>query len=224
MVDGIQFKVCGLRSVADAECAAECGADYLGFNFYPASPRAVSPPEFQAIAKQLPGRPKVAVTVEPSRDELSALRDAGFDALQIHFRSDLPLAQIAAWSEFVGPERLWLAPKLPPSDDVPTAWLPLARTWMLDTYQPEKFGGTGRVGDWGKFSRHHLAYGEKNWLLAGGLSPENIGAALRESGARFVDVNSGVESAPGVKDHAKLRAFSAAVRSTAALAGDRQRT
>jgi phosphoribosylanthranilate isomerase len=209
MSGGIQFKVCGVRRPEDAAAAAEAGAAYLGFNFFPGSPRALTLTQYQEIEHELPAVARVAVTVEPTLAELDAFAGAGFQTVQIHFRTDLPLAQISAWSEQVGPARVWLAPKLPPGDDIPPAWLPLADTWMLDTYQPGVFGGSGRTGDWGKFARHHRAHPEKSWLLAGGLNADNIGEAVRQSGARLVDVNSGIELAPGVKDHGKLRAFAA---------------
>lgn len=206
MIDGIRVKVCGLTSLVDAECADQCGIDYLGFNFYPKSPRYISLENYRAMAPRLPDRCKVAVTVEPTLTELEALRAAGLDHFQIHFRHDLPLATLAAWSEEVGVDRLWLAPKLPPTVDVLTEWLPLARLFMLDTFHAG-FGGSGQTGDWAKFARHQQAHSEKFWLLAGGLNPENIAEAVRQSGARWVDVNSGVEVAPGVKDHAKLKRF-----------------
>jgi phosphoribosylanthranilate isomerase len=91
--------------------------------------------------------------------------------------------------------------------DVAAELLQGARFFLLDTFHAEKFGGTGVTGDWGKFSRHQQTHPDKTWILSGGLNPANIGEALRASGARWVDVNSGVESAPGVKDHAKLKNF-----------------
>src|SRR4051812_24923907 len=84
MIDGIRFKVCGLTSLVDAEFADKCGADYLGFNFYPKSPRAISLAQYRAMLMRLPERKKVAVLVEPSVDELAGLRDAGLDYFQIH--------------------------------------------------------------------------------------------------------------------------------------------
>ena len=212
MATGVQFKVCGIMSAEAADFSVRHGASYLGFNFYPKSPRYLSPERFREFAHRLPVSKRVAVLVEPTPAELAALQGLGFDFFQIHFRAELPLAQIVAWSKAVGPERLWLAPKLPPGLDLPAVWLPLARFFMLDTFQPERFGGTGKTGDWAKFGRHQAAHPAATWILAGGLSPENIGAALKESGARFVDVNSGVESAPGLKDEAKVRAFAAALR------------
>jgi phosphoribosylanthranilate isomerase len=213
MIDGIRIKVCGLTSLVDAEFVDRCGADYLGFIFYPKSPRAISLETFRAMAARLPDRKKIAVTVEPTAAELAALTAAGFDYFQIHFRHDIPLPTVAAWSEAVGVNRLWLAPKLPPGVDVAPELLPLAGTFLLDTFHAEKFGGTGESGDWAKFARHQAAHARSKWILSGGLRAENLAEALRASGARIVDVNSGVESAPGVKDHAKLRRFAAAVRS-----------
>jgi phosphoribosylanthranilate isomerase len=115
----------------------------------------------------------------------------------------------------VGAKSLWLAPKLPPGADVPQAWIDLAKTIMLDTFDESLFGGTGRVGDWPKFKRHRDAHPGTTWILSGGLNPGNVGGALAGSGARFVDVNSGIESAPGVKDREKLKAFVVAVHKAA---------
>jgi phosphoribosylanthranilate isomerase len=212
MIDGIRFKVCGLTSLVDAEFADRCGAGYLGFIFYPPSPRNLSLAQFAAMQVKLPPRKKVAVCVTPTVAELQSFAAAGADFFQIHFPPDTPLDTLRAWSQAAGPDRLWLAPKLPPPSDVAPAWLPLAETFLLDTFDAGKFGGTGQTGDWAKFARHQQAYPGKTWILSGGLTPENIGDALRQSGARFVDVNSGVESAPGVKDHAKLKTFAAALQ------------
>lgn len=211
MIDGIRIKVCGLTSLVDAEFADRCGVDCFGFIFYPKSPRYIAPETFRAMAKRLPERKKVAVMVEPTLAELAELSAVGFDFFQIHFRHDLPAATVGSWAETVGVDRLWLAPKLPPAADVPVALLPLAKHFLLDTFHADKFGGTGATGDWSKFARHQQTHADKTWILSGGLNPENIGEALRASGARFVDVNSGVESAPGVKDQEKLKRFVVAV-------------
>jgi phosphoribosylanthranilate isomerase len=212
MTEDIQIKVCGLTSPGDAAFAAAGGADVLGFILHPKSPRYVSMAQFRAMSHNLPKKPLVAVSVEPRADDIAAMRDAGFDNFQIHFRHELPFGAIEAWSKAVGVDKLWLAPKLPPAVDVPEEWLKFARTILLDTFDPTLFGGTGRTGDWPKFKRHLEAHPKKTWILSGGLNPENIGEALAGTGARYVDVNSGVESSPGFKDHAKLTAFFAAVR------------
>ncbi len=207
MIDGIRFKVCGLTSLVDADFADRCGADYLGFNLYTKSPRCIALEQFRAMAPRLPERKRMAVMVAPSTGELATANEAGFDFFQIHFPHDTPVATVASWSETVGAKRLWLAPKLPPAEDVAAALLPLAKYFLLDTFHAAGFGGSGETGDWAKFARHQATHPLHTWILAGGLNPENIGDALRASGARFVDVNSGVESAPGVKDHAKLKRF-----------------
>jgi phosphoribosylanthranilate isomerase len=213
MVDGIQFKVCGLTSLLDAEFADACGADYLGFILHPGSPRRIALDRYKAIAPRLAGRRKVAVSVEPGPEALAAMIEAGFDRFQIHFSEEVPISTLEEWSRAVGKDRLWLAPKLPPGSGISEAILPLAGTFLFDTFQPEGFGGSGRTGDWKGFALHCQLHPSKTWILAGGLNPENIGSALVESGARFVDVNSGVESGPGVKDHLKLQAFVLALRS-----------
>lgn len=210
MIDGIRFKVCGLTSLIDAELADKVGADCLAFNFHPASPRRVLLAQYEAMASRLPSRRKVAVLVEPTSAALADVVALGFDFYQIHFRHDRPLGEVAGWSTAVGSDRLWLAPKLPPESDVDPRWLGLARYFLMDTFHAG-FGGSGKVGDWGKFARHQAAHPKHVWILAGGLNPENIADALAQSGARFVDVNSGVESAPGVKDPERLKQFVLAI-------------
>lgn len=215
MIDGIRFKVCGLTSLVDAEFADRCGADYLGFIFHPKSPRFISLEQFRAMAPRLPDRKKVAVSVEPTLTELSAMRDAGFDYFQIHFGNATTAEQLTAWSRVVGEKHLWLAPKLPPGDAVSPTALAVAKFILFDTYNPGGFGGSGKTGDWAGFARHQTVHTRNIWILAGGLNSENIGEALKQSGARLVDVNSGVESAPGVKDEAKLKRFVVAIHNAA---------
>jgi len=211
MIDGVQLKVCGLSSLVDAEWADKCGVDYLGFIFYPKSPRYVSHAQYAAMDSRLPERKRVAVSVEPELGELRWFIDQGFDRFQIHFRAELPAARVAEWSELITVDKLWLAPKIPPGSPFPVETLPLARTFLLDTFQADKFGGTGKTGDWGHYRALKAQHPEKTWILSGGLNPENIGEALKATDARFVDVNSGIESAPGVKDLAKLKSFCVAV-------------
>jgi phosphoribosylanthranilate isomerase len=168
------------------------------------------------IARLPPGRRPVAVMVEPSPVELAAAAGAGFAAVQVHFRAETPLAQVQAWSGQIGTERLWLAPKLPPDREFSPEWLPLARTFLVDTFHAAGFGGSGQTGDWEAYARLRSEHPDHHWILAGGLKSENVAEALRRSGARWIDVNSGVESAPGVKDAARLRACAEAIRAAAA--------
>ena len=212
MIGGIRLKVCGLTAPADVAAAAGIGADYLGFIVHPASPRHLEPAQLARLIAGPRAWKSVAVSVAPTPEDLRRLADLGADFFQVHFPIELPFAALQAWSQAVGPERLWLAPRLPPGLDVPTGWLPLAGTFLLDTYDAGKFGGTGRTGDWDKFRRHAARFSDKHWILSGGLGPENVAAAL-EQGASWIDVNSGVESAPGKKDPAKLAALAAAIKS-----------
>lgn len=212
MIAGVRLKVCGLTSIVDAEAADRCGADYLGFILYPRSPRFVPLAQYRAMASRLPERRRVAVSVEPSGEQLSAMAGAGFDFFQIHFAAGIHPARLEEWARVAGRERLWLAPKLPPESDVPAMVLASAQTVLMDTFHASGFGGSGVAGDWAKFARHRVAFPEHTWILAGGLNESNIGDAVGASGARTVDVNSGVESSPGVKDEARLRRFAEAIR------------
>ena len=210
MIGELRLKVCGLTTAEDAAVAAGIGADYLGFVLYPKSPRFLPPARFAELRPSLPSLPKVAVMVSPSAEELEAVLGAGFDFFQIHFpATDAEVVRGA--SARVGAARLWSAPKLPPVAELDVALLSLADTWLLDAYRADSFGGTGHTGDWAKFRRCREAHPEKTWVLAGGLSPENAAAAVSATGARILDVNSGVESAPGRKDPAKLVALRAAL-------------
>lgn len=220
MISGIRFKVCGLTSLVDADTADAVGADYLGFILYPKSPRYVSLAQYEAMAPRLPPRKKVAVVVEPSSEELTAIKAAGFDYVQLHFPNDTPFFMAALWLDVIPPEMLWLAPRVPAGKDLDLAFVPLADTILLDTYHPNSFGGTGQTGDWKSFAWHRTKFEKVNWVLAGGLKPENIIEAVVTTGARFVDVNSGVESAPGVKDPARLKAFADALRQAPAPAAE----
>ena len=211
MINGIRFKVCGLTSRADVECAHQCGADYLGFIFYPKSPRYLTPASYAALAKDLPPAMKVAVTVSPTPAELTTLCEAKFDFIQVHFPNETSFIEVVGWLDYVPSKQLWLAPRLQPGRELDVAFVPLGDTFLIDTYHPTASGGTGQSGDWKAFSQLRQKYKRVTWVLAGGLNPDNIGAALHQSGAQVVDVNSGVESSPGVKDHDKLKRFAAAM-------------
>lgn len=212
MISGIRLKVCGLTTLVDAEAADAIGADYLGFILHPKSPRYVAPAQFSAMVGRLPPRRKVAVVVMPTVEHLRSLRDAGFDTFQVHFPLDTSEDVLAAWSAAIGRAHLWLAPKMPPGAVFPERLLAHADAVLWDTYAADGYGGTGRTGDWGGFRAVSAAHPDHAWILAGGLSPDNIADALAASGARFVDVNSGVEQVPGVKHPAKLKAFAERLR------------
>ena len=212
MINGVRYKVCGLTSLVDAGTADACGADYLGFIFYQKSPRYVSLETYHSMAPHLPHKPRVAVTVEPTSEELAHLKGEGFDFFQVHFPFATPQARIEAWSAAVTPEKLWLAPRVPPGERIEPALFSLASTFLFDTYQAGTYGGTGQAGDWQAFARLQTEHPRLNWILAGGLNAENIAPALDVTKARTVDVNSGIESVPGIKSAEKLQRFCAALR------------
>jgi phosphoribosylanthranilate isomerase len=207
MINGIRLKVCGITSLVDADAADAIGADFLGFIFYPKSPRWVSNPQYRAMKDRLPPRKKVAVSVEPTAVDLAKQAELGFDFFQVHFNPQTPQAVIGSWAETVGVSRLWLAPRLPPSVEIYPELLNYAETILIDTFHPDKMGGTGETGDWAKFKRYRESYPARHWILSGGLDPHNVAEAVTATGAKFIDVNSGVEQAPGIKSPAKLQAF-----------------
>jgi phosphoribosylanthranilate isomerase len=211
VINGIQLKVCGLTSAADAHAAAGIGADFLGFVLHPASPRHVTLERFQALRGELPALPKVGVMVYSGPDALARARDVGFDFIQLHFPNETSFAEAATWADVAAPAKLWLAPRVPPGRELDPCFVPLADTFLLDSYHPTQHGGTGQTGDWAAFAWLQGKFKRVRWVLAGGLNPHNVRAALAESQAKVIDVNSGVESAPGVKDHAKLAALAAAL-------------
>lgn len=212
MIGQTQLKICGLTSVADAHAAAGIGADYLGFVLHPESPRYVTYEKFASLQPDLPPLPKVGVLVYSDMAALERARDAGFDFIQLHFPNETPFFEAALWTDIIPPQKLWLAPRVPPGRELDSCFVPLADTFLLDAYDPNQHGGTGKTGDWSAFAWLQGKFKKVRWVLAGGLNSENIRNALAKSQAKIVDVNSGVEASPGVKDPAKLAALAAALR------------
>lgn len=201
----VQIKVCGLTREEDVDLALSLGADYFGFILYPKSPRGLTLERAAELAARVPAGKRVMVDVETSSDALAHARDAGFDYFQIHSGLQVEQATLAGWSGLVGKERLWLAPRVTPEDTFPEACLEFADTLLIDTFAKNQVGGTGKVGDWARFNQLKEAHPQTHWILAGGLSPANVLEAVVSTSADHLDINSGVESAPGVKDEAKLR-------------------
>jgi len=200
-----KIKVCGLTREEDVKLTLSLGADYLGFILYPQSPRAVSLDRAVELAAAVPVGQRVAVDVATSLDDLNRYREAGFDYFQIHFGADFDHSNLAEYSKIVGKEKLWLAPRLASEDTFTEDILDYANTILIDTFVNDQFGGTGKVGDWTRFNALKERYPQTNWVLAGGLSPSNLLDALTSATADHLDINSGVEIAPGIKDGAKLR-------------------
>lgn len=200
-----KIKVCGLTREEDVKLTLSLGADYLGFILYPQSPRTVSLDRAVELAAAVPVGQRVAVDVATSLDDLKRYREAGFDYFQIHFGADFDHSNLAEYSKIVGKEKLWLAPRLASEDTFTEDILDYANTILIDTFVNDQFGGTGKVGDWTRFNALKERYPQTNWVLAGGLSPSNLLDALTSVTADHLDINSGVEIAPGIKDGAKLR-------------------
>jgi phosphoribosylanthranilate isomerase len=202
----LKVKVCGLKRLSDIALLTELGADYFGCILYPKSPRYLEVNCRAAFMQAAPSGRRVAVDVNPSNDALRAYVQEGFDFFQLHTAIDCLPQQLDQWADIVGgPDRLWLAPILPPDRELPDYFVQLGARILLDTYQKNQVGGTGKTNDWRRFRWLQQRYSQVEWILAGGLSPSNFLAAIQQAGACHVDVNSGVESAPGVKDPALLR-------------------
>ena len=201
-----KVKICGITSVADGLAAVEAGADMIGLMFAENSPRLISLSTAAEISRAVsPFIVKVAVFVNPSEDlVLRAIGECGVTLLQFH-GDETPefCTQFGAMSMKAFRVR----------DENSLAALPNYPTdaYLLDAYSAAARGGTGEKFNW------DLAVAAQKFgkpiFLAGGLTPENVAAAVRQVNPFGVDVSSGVESAPGRKDHAKVRAFIQAVRS-----------
>lgn len=200
-----KVKICGITNLADGLAAAEAGADALGFNFYEKSPRHVSLKAAAEIAKRLPPFVmRVGLFVNASEDLVTrAIGECGLTMLQFHgdeapdFCVQFGLMSMRAF-------RIRDAESLKQIPEFQTA------AYLLDAYSPEARGGTGEKFNW-DLAIEAQKFG-RPIFLAGGLTPENVAAAVRKVRPFGVDVSSGVESAPGKKDPAKVRAFIQAVR------------
>ena len=204
----MDIKICGLTNAEDARCAVEAGADFLGFVLYAGSPRGITVQALAQIRDDLTTDiPIVAVMVNPTCEEaIAAVEIGGADIVQIHGG--------VGFDDFRGfPYSLWRAVAAGNgfSDPDPAHW-PAAR-YVVDAAVPGQYGGTGVCADWDEASR--LA-GKYPVMLAGGLKAHVVTAAIQAVRPLGVDVSSGVELAPGKKDHALVQAFIAAVRSVVA--------
>ena len=201
----VGIKICGMTRADDVDLALALGADYLGFIVYAGSPRGLSLEHAIELASRVPEQRRVVVDVESSADDLQRYRDAGFAHFQVHTNLPIDEADLASRADIISRERLWLAPRVAPTDGFPVTALQYANTIVLDTYSAERVGGTGHTGDFERFSSLQAEHSGTQWILAGGLSPTNVVAAIERSNTECVDINSGVESAPGIKNPEKLR-------------------
>lgn len=207
-------KVCGITRKEDARVALDLGARYIGINVYPPSPRSVAARDVQGLLEYIPQGQRVLVDVAPDAQRVQRFADLGFDFFQLHFDLDLPMSLLSTWFTILGQDNIWAAPRIPGDQlEFPQVLLEFADTFLLDSYDPKLFGGTGKAGqNWQRFLDCSVLYQHKRWILAGGLSPENAVEAVRATGATHIDVNSGVESSPGIKDPGRLRLLFEALR------------
>jgi len=208
----VRVKLCGISRLEDALLGVELGVDAVGFNFVEGSPRRVAPAQARRIGAALPPFiTKVGVFADelPRVMEATALL-AGLNCLQLH--GDEPPEACAAidlpW---------YKAHRVGPDFDPEIVKRYPSGTFLLDTRVPGRRGGTGRTFDW-TVARQAAAFGRV--ILAGGLRPVNVAEAIAAARPYAVDVNSGVETSAGRKDHGLLREFVRRVREAASLLED----
>ena len=193
----VRIKICGITRVEDADVAIALGADMLGLNFYAPSPRCLSLERAREIRRAIGGRATVVgVFVNADRDYIDeCLRELDLDLLQFH--GDEDEAALRGW-----PVKVIRAFRL--RADLPGATLPAtcANYTLLDTFHPGLYGGTGQPRPLLGLEQFDLSH----IILSGGLGPANVAQAVALK-PYAIDVASGVESAPGIKDPHKLRSF-----------------
>lgn len=208
-----QVKICGLRSVADVQAVAGAGAAWFGLNFFPPSPRFVTLPLARDLALAAPvGLAKVALTVDADEATLDAIIEAlPLDMLQLHGH-ETP-ARVAAVRARYGLPVMKVLGVRDEGDLADLMEFSIAADMiMIDAKAPKGAvlpGGNGVPFDWRLVAQRRWL---RPWMLAGGLTPANVAEAIRLTNARAVDVSSGVESAPGIKDYTKVADFIAAAR------------
>ncbi len=211
----IAAKICGLSSEAAVAAAVEGGAAYLGFVFFPPSPRAVSPVRAAALCAAVPsGVQRVGLFVDAEDEAIRAVIDrAPIDILQFHGQeSPARVADVSA--RFRRPVMKALAVAAPQDVAAAARYEDVAEMLLFDAKPPRRLdalpGGNGLAFDW------HLIAGQRwrrPWMLSGGLTAALLSEAVRISGAHAVDVSSGVERRPGDKDPEKIREFLTVARS-----------
>lgn len=209
----VAVKICGLTGPQDVVAAADAGARYVGFVFFPKSPRNVSVQQAKALAAEVPfGVAKVALTVNADDALLDEIKqNVAIDILQLHGSESVArVAQIKARTGLPVMKAIGISD----ADDLQKIvdYGRVADMLLVDAKPPKNAdlpGGNGLAFDWRLLAGRKWAV---PWMLAGGLTPDNVQQAIQLTGARQVDVSSGVESAPGVKDPAKVAAFVSAAQ------------
>ena len=203
------IKICGITCNSDATAAADLGADAIGLVFYPRSPRAVTVDKVAGIVDGLTDRiDTVALFVDPTEEQVrDVLATNSISLLQFHGQEpeefcksfDVPYLKAVAVKDYASIAKV--------IEDYPTA-----RMILLDSYSKKAPGGTGITFDW-KIAESVSAASAKKIVVAGGLNPENVQAAIQQINPFGIDVSSGVEKSHGMKDLSKLKAFIEGARS-----------
>lgn len=216
-----QVKICGLKDSAHIRAAAEAGADWVGFVLFPKSPRNIlgdGEDAFEDVcalsdfAQDL-GLQSVVLLVDPDEELFDdVLHEVEPDAIQLHGKES-PDQVLRWWRDCAGICELWRAIGVSTEDDLEALDQWRVDRLLIDAKPPEEAdrpGGHGVTMDWSLLEGFDPGV---PWLLAGGLTPDNVEAAITATGATAVDVSSGVESAPGLKDEDLIRAFIDAAKS-----------
>jgi len=211
MPDNFRVKICGLSTHEGLQAVADTGAAYVGFVFFPKSPRNVSIEQARELALATPvGLAKVALVVDADNAFLDAITDAvPLDMLQLHGHES-PERVLEIKARYGLP--VMKAVGISDASDVPNIDLynAVADQILMDAKPPKSAtlpGGNGLSFDWTLIAKRRWP---KPWMLAGGLTPDNVAEAIALTGATQVDVSSGVEAGVGIKDNAKIAAFVAA--------------
>lgn len=206
----VRIKMCGATNLEDALAGAAAGVDALGFIFHEKSPRHVGPETARLIIAQLPPFvDAVGVFVDRDREEVGKIaRFCGLSCVQLHGReSPAYCAALASSLPCQLIKALRVGAHLQAEDVAP--YHAHVRGFLLDTYQKGQEGGTGQCFDWSLIAKLQL---RRDFILAGGLDAHNVRAAIESVRPYGIDVNSGVESSPGRKDHGQIRALVREVR------------
>ena len=209
MADQPKVKICGITNLGDARFAAGAMADYLGFIFYDKSPRYIEPGEAGAIINWIEGPEKVGVFVNQPLDDVNRIaKESGLDLVQLHGNETLEYCQLVE-------KPIIKVIHITPDYNIEELkakvllYAEVAKYLLFDSKIGDQWGGTGKTFDWNILKE---ITGDVPFFLSGGLKPENVSKAIETVQPYAIDVSSGVEEKPGLKDFEKIEALMEAVR------------
>jgi phosphoribosylanthranilate isomerase len=207
-----RIKICGVTLPDDAARVASSGADFIGLNFWPKSKRYLAPeraPMLASVVRSTGSAKLVGVFVDPEIDEIQAITaSVDLDVIQLHGDETPDFVKKVSLAVY---RPVWKAIPISARRDLDALGVWPAEALLLDAPTPGR-GGAGVKFDWTLAREARERFPKLNFVLAGGLTPENVGAAIQTVEPWAIDVASGVEAAPGIKDPAKLEALISAVR------------